>query len=70
MASRPTGRAKTDLLATIEISESEMQLLSSTVLIARLVDGGVSPLTAERYVAIQQGTAQSGRARRHALSRH
>lgn len=69
MAAR-TGSVKTDRLADIEISESDMRLLSSTALVARLVAGGVSRLTAERYLEIQRGSAESGRARRHALSRH
>lgn len=69
MAAR-TGSSKPDRLASIEISESDMRLLSSTALVARLVAGGVSRLTAERYLEIQRGSAESGRARRHALSRH
>jgi hypothetical protein len=61
--------AKTDRLASIEISESDLQLLSSTTLVARLVARGVSRLTAERFVEIHQGNAEAGRARPHALSR-
>jgi hypothetical protein len=61
--------ANTDRLARIEISESEMQLLSSTALVARLVAGGVSRLTAERFIAIQRGSAEAGRARPHAIAR-
>jgi hypothetical protein len=53
----------------IGISEPEMEGLSSTVLIARLVAGGVSRLTAERFVEIQRGSAEAGRARPHTLSR-
>ena len=64
------GSYKNDRLASIEISESDMRLLSNTVLVARLVAGGVSRLTAERFLEIQRGSAESGRARRHALSRH
>jgi hypothetical protein len=70
MAGRLAGNSNTDRLARVEISESDMRLLSNTVLVARLVAGGVSRLTAERFVEIQRGTAESGRARRHALSRH
>lgn len=62
--------AKTDRLTPIEISTSDLQLLSTTTLVARLVATGVSRLTAERVVAIQRGSAEAGRARRHALSRH
>jgi hypothetical protein len=61
--------ANTDRLARIEISESEMQLLSTTALVARLVAGGVSRLTAERFIAIQRGSAEAGRARPHAIAR-
>jgi hypothetical protein len=61
--------AKTDRLASIEISKSDMQLLSTTALVARLVAGGVSRLTAERFVEIQRGSAEAGRARPHALAR-
>lgn len=61
--------AQIDRLARIEISESEMQLLSSTVLVARLVEGGVSRLTAERFIAIQREGAEAGRARPHPVAR-
>jgi hypothetical protein len=61
--------AKTGRLASIEISKSDMQLLSTTALVARLVAGGVSRLTAERFVEIQRGSAEAGRARPHALAR-
>jgi hypothetical protein len=61
--------SKIDRVASIEISESEMMHLSSTVLVARLVAGGVSRLTAERFVEIQRGSAESGRARPHAVAR-
>jgi hypothetical protein len=60
---------RTNRLAGIEIAESELRLLSDTVLVARLVTRGVSRLTAERFVAIQRGAAESGRARPHAVSR-
>jgi hypothetical protein len=53
----------------IGMSEPEMEGLSATVLIARLVAGGVSRLTAERFVEIQRGSAEAGRARPHTLSR-
>jgi hypothetical protein len=61
--------ATTDRLASIEISKSDMQLLSPTALVARLVAGGVSRLTAERFVEIQRGSAEAGRARPHAIAR-
>ncbi len=61
--------AQIDRLARIEISESEMQHVSSTVLVARLVEGGVSRLTAERFIEIQRGSAEAGRARPHPVAR-
>jgi hypothetical protein len=70
MAGRPAGRTRIDRLASIEISQSELKLLSTTVLVSRLVDGGVSRLTAERFIEIQRGTVESGRARPHPLARH
>jgi hypothetical protein len=45
-----------------------MRLTPST-LVARLVAGGVSPLTAERFVEIRRGDEELGRARPHATSR-
>jgi hypothetical protein len=59
-----TGRVE-----RVGISESEMQLLSVTVLVDRLVAGGVSRLTAQRFVEIQRGSGEAGRARPHMLSR-
>jgi hypothetical protein len=38
---------------------------SPTTMVAELVAAGVSRLTAERTVEIQQGEAEPGRARRH-----
>ena len=70
MAGRPAGRTRIDRLASIEISQSELKFLSTTVLVSRLVAGGVSRLTAERFIEIQRGAAESGRARPHPLARH
>ena len=39
--------------------------LGPTLMVAELVAAGVSRLTAERTVEIQQGEAEPGRARRH-----
>jgi hypothetical protein len=69
MAGRTASGSKTNGLAGVEISESELMLLSDTVLVARLVAGGVSRLTAERFVEIQRGAGESGRARPHAMAR-
>jgi hypothetical protein len=69
MAGRSASVSKTNGLAGVEISESDLMLLSDTVLVARLMAGGVSRLTAERFVEIQRGTGESGRARPHAVAR-
>ena len=61
--------ANTDRLASIEISKSDLHFLSDTALVARLVAGGVSRLTAERFIEIQRGSAEVGRARPHAVAR-
>jgi hypothetical protein len=57
-------------LGKLEIAHPEMKLLTSSVLVDRLVARGVSRLTAARMVEIERGPAEPGRARRHAVSRH
>jgi hypothetical protein len=52
----------------IEISAAEMHL-STVALVERLVDRGFSRLTAERFVAIERGAAEAGRARPHPVAR-
>jgi hypothetical protein len=68
MTGRTASGSKTDGLAGVEISESDLRL-SDGGLVARLVSQGVSRLTAERFVEIQRGTGESGRARPHAVAR-
>lgn len=70
MAGRSESGSKTDVLEGIVFSESELRLLSANVLVGRLVARGVSRLTAERFVEIQRGNAEPGRARAHPVSRH
>jgi hypothetical protein len=53
----------------VGISQSDMEVLSTAVLVDRLVAGGVSRLTAERFLEIQRGSGEAGRARPHLLSR-
>jgi hypothetical protein len=53
----------------VEIDDAELKWLSTSELIARLVDAGVSRLTAERFIAIERGTATQGRARPHPVAR-
>jgi hypothetical protein len=69
MAGRTASGSNSNGLAGLEISESELKLHSDTVLVARLMAQGVSRLTAERFVEIQRGTGESGRARPHAVAR-
>jgi hypothetical protein len=54
----------------IEIAVREMKELTKASVVARLVESGVSRLTAERVVEIQRGSAEPGRARTHTTSRH
>jgi hypothetical protein len=49
----------------VEMTERELRMLSSSALADRLVDNGISRLSAERMVAIERGDAEAGRARRH-----
>ena len=69
MADKAPSGAKVRPLESIEISESDLKRLSPSALVARLVAGGVSPLTAERFVEIRRGDVELGRARPHATSR-
>jgi hypothetical protein len=69
MADKAPSGAKIRPLDSIEISESDLRRLSTSTLVARLVAGGVSPLTAERFVEIRRGGDELGRARPHSTSR-
>ncbi len=68
MAGRIAG-SKTDRLASIVISEHDLKFQHVAVLVERLVAGGVSRLTAQRYLEIERGSAGAGRARPHTMSR-
>lgn len=52
-----------------ENSETDANRLEDSAFVERLVADGASRLTAERIVAIQQGGAEPGRARRHTQAR-
>jgi hypothetical protein len=67
MARRPAVDTKTQPESVI--SAADLESLSTRALVSRLVSRGVSPLTAERFVEIQRGKAEPGRARTHAVSR-
>ena len=53
----------------IQIEVREMKALSNMMVVERLVDRGVSRLSAERIIEIERGTCEPGRARTHTLSR-
>ena len=53
----------------IQLVVREMKELSNARVVERLVDRGVSRLSAERIVEIERSTAEPGRARAHAMSR-
>lgn len=54
---------------TLEIPDAEVRVLTREAIIERLVASGMSRLTAERIIEIEQETGEPGRARRRSLSR-
>lgn len=56
------------MFGRLEIADSEVKLLSDSMIVGRLVESGVSRLSAERIVAVQRDAIEPGRARRHAPS--
>ena len=53
----------------IQLAVREMTALSNAMVVERLVDAGVSRLSAVRIVEIEREACEPGRARAHALSR-
>jgi hypothetical protein len=53
----------------IQLAVKEMKALSNAMVVERLVDGGLSRLSAERIVEIERGAVEPGRARAHTTSR-
>jgi hypothetical protein len=53
----------------IQLAVKEMNALSNAMVVERLVDCGVSRLSAERVVEIERGVVEPGRARTHTTSR-
>ena len=53
----------------IQLAVKEMNALSNTMVVERLVDRGVSRLSAVRIVEIERGAVGPGRARPHTTSR-
>jgi hypothetical protein len=54
------------LFGALAIANSELRYLSNAMIVERLVESGVSRLSADRIVAVQRGQLEPGRARRHA----
>jgi hypothetical protein len=54
------------MFGTIAFADAELRSLSSAMIVERLVESGVSRLSAERIVAVQRDNVEPGRARRHA----
>ena len=72
-APAPTHRkesviAQKEPIGKMEIAVADMHL-SNGVLVERFVARGFSRLTAMRYVEIERGAAEVGRARAHPVSR-
>jgi hypothetical protein len=59
----------TKIVRTIKISDVDAARLTGRALVERLVDNGISRLTAERFVAIEQSNVEAGRARPHTQAR-
>jgi hypothetical protein len=53
----------------IKISDVDVARLTGRALVERLVDNGISRLTAERFVAIERDNVEAGRARPHTQAR-
>jgi hypothetical protein len=59
----------TKIARTIKITDVDAARLTGSALVERLVDNGISRLTAERFVAIEHGAVEAGRARPHTQAR-
>ena len=53
----------------IQLAVREMKALSNAMVIERLVDAGISRLSAMRIVEVERGSVEPGRARTHTMSR-
>ena len=56
-------------MSALEISGTEARMLGHYRLVERLMDGGISRLTAERLAELELGAAEPGRARSHSHAR-
>jgi len=69
LSTESRGRAAVVKTEEIQIAVGEMKALSNAMVVERLVDRGVSRLSAERIVEIERSAVEPGRARRHTMSR-
>ena len=53
----------------IQLAVREMKALSNAMVVERLVDAGVSRLSAVRIVEVERNACEPGRARTHTMSR-
>ena len=53
----------------IQLAVREMTALSNAMVVERLVDAGISRLSAERIVEVERQACEPGRARTHTMSR-
>jgi hypothetical protein len=58
------------IVRTIKIADVDAARLTGRALVERLVDNGISRLTAERFVELERGNSEPGRARPHTQARH
>lgn len=54
---------------TLELTDAEAERLSNASIVDRLVETGVSRLSAERIVEVERSMAEPGRARPHKARR-
>jgi hypothetical protein len=66
MPLKETKESGVTLFGRLEIANSELRYLSNAMIVERLVESGVSRLSADRIVTVQRGKDEPGRARRHA----
>ena len=62
----PVEEPRTTCFGRLEIPEAEAARLSDEAIVQRLVETGVSRLSAARVVAVARGNGEVGRARPHA----
>ena len=53
----------------IQLAVREMTALSNAMVVERLVDAGISRLSAQRIVEVERQACEPGRARTHTMSR-